>query len=247
MNLFFIEDTIFESIFTEWLPKHPKIRRNLLIVMCIMFTLSISIGFISEFYKVPKNIEIISVCFCIISAYTIIHIFISYSSNSCKNELNNVHTERNEIIKRISQETKKNGITDIILLNLNRLSEYYTINLTQAKNSYRYSIIGVCIGTLIFIYCIWSFIGNDNPNITVTIIGSIMGIITDFIAASYFYLYKKSIVQLNMYFKELIKIQDTMLAIELCNKIDTQSKEYNESINSIIMELLKRSSQNTKE
>lgn len=74
-----------------------------------------------------------------------------------------------------------------------------------------------------------------------------MGIITDFIAATYFYLYKKSIEQLNMYFKELIKIQDTMLAIELCNKIDTQSKEYNESINSIIMELLKRSSQNTKE
>lgn len=74
-----------------------------------------------------------------------------------------------------------------------------------------------------------------------------MGIITDFIAATYFYLYKKSIEQLNMYFKELIKIQDTMLAIELCNKIDVHSNEYNESIKSIIMELLKRSSQDFKE
>lgn len=242
-----IGEEIIESIFIEWLQKNPKKRRNILIILCILFILSIIGGITAHYQKYDESIEITCVILFIISGYTSLMILRSYKNSNQIEELINVRSERNEIIQRISQETKKNGITDIILLNLNRLSEYYTINLTQAKNSYRYSIIGVCIGTLIFIYCIWSFIGNDNPNITVTIIGSIMGIITDFIAASYFYLYKKSIVQLNMYFKELIKIQDTMLAIELCNKIDTQSKEYNESINSIIMELLKRSSQNTKE
>lgn len=242
-----IGEEIIESIFIEWLQKNPKKRRNILIILCILSILSIIGGITVHYQKYDESIEITCVILFIISGYTSLMILRSYKNSNQIEELINVRSERNEIIQRISQETKKNGITDIILLNLNRLSEYYTINLTQAKNSYRYSIIGVCIGTLIFIYCIWSFIGNDNPNITVTIIGSIMGIITDFIAASYFYLYKKSIVQLNMYFKELIKIQDTMLAIELCNKINAQSKEYNESINSIIMELLKRSSQNTKE
>lgn len=245
MSLITTTTILFESLFQEWLPRNPRIRRNLLIGMGIIFTLSISIGLISIFLSWPEIIEIICVVLGIISGYIIIHILVSYTGH--KDELDNVRLERDEIIQRITQEAHKNGITDIILLNLNRLSEYYTINLTQAKNSYRYSIISVCIGTLIFIYCIWSFIGNDNPNITVTIIGSIMGIITDFIAATYFYLYKKSIEQLNMYFKELIKIQDTMLAIELCNKIDVHSNEYNESIKSIIMELLKRSSQDLKE
>lgn len=238
---------IIESVFTEWLQRNPKKRKNILTVLCIFSILSIIVGFTSHYYNYNESIEITCAILFTISTYTSLIILKSYKNNNQIEELINVRSERDEIIQRISQETHKNGITDIILLNLNRLSEYYTINLAQAKNSYRYSIIGVCIGTLIFIYCIWSFIGNDNPNITVTIIGSIMGIITDFIAVSYFYLYKKSIVQLNMYFKELIKIQDTMLAIELCNKINAQSKEYNESINSIIMELLKRSSQNTKE
>lgn len=240
-------EEIIESIFIEWLQKNPGKRKTILIILCILFILSIPIGVVSHHYKAHESIEITCFIIFIISIYISTIILKSYKNNDSTKELNNVRTERDEIIQRISQETHKSGITDIILLNLNRLSEYYTINLTQAKTSYRYSIIGVCIGTLIFIYCVWSFINNDNPNMTVTIIGSLMGIITDFIAGSYFYLYQKSIVQLNMYFKELIKIQDTMLAIELCNKINAQSKEYNESINSIIMELLKRSSQNSKE
>ena len=242
-----IGEEIIEGIFIEWLQKNPKTRRNILIILCTLSIFSIILGFTSHYYKYDESIEITFFILFTISTYTSLVILKSYKKSNSIEELNNVRSERNEIIQRISQETHKNGITDIILLNLNRLSEYYTINLAQAKNSYRYSIIGVCIGTLIFIYCVWSFIGNDNANITVTIIGSIMGIITDFIAATYFYLYKKSIEQLNMYFKELIKIQDTMLAIELCNKIDTQSKEYNESIKSIVMELLKRNSRNPKE
>ena len=240
-------EEIIEGIFIEWLQKHPKTRKNILIYLCILSIFSIIGGITAHYYKFDESIKIACVILFIISVYTSLIILKSYKNSNQIEELINVRSERNEIIQRISQDTKKNGITDIILLNLNRLSEYYTINLTQAKNSYRYSIIGVCIGTLIFIYCIWSFIGNDNPNITVTIIGSIMGIITDFIAATYFYLYKKSIEQLNMYFKELIKIQDTMLAIELCNKIDVHSNEYNESIKSGSMELLKRSSQDFKE
>lgn len=188
-----IGDEIIESIFIEWLQKNPKKRRNILIVLCILSILSIIVGITAHYYKYDESIEITCTILLIIIGYTSLMILRSYKSSNQIEELINVRSERNEIIQRISQETKKNGITDIILLNLNRLSEYYTINLTQAKNSYRYSIIGVCIGTLIFIYCIWSFIGNDNPNITVTIIGSIMGIITDFIAASYFYLYKKAL------------------------------------------------------
>jgi hypothetical protein len=60
-------------------------------------------------------------------------------------------------------------------------------------------------------------------------IASAGGVLAEFIAGAYFYLYNRSLVQLNYFFDKLTSMQDTMLAIKLCENLPepnaTNSKE----------------------
>ena len=159
--------------------------------------------------------------------------------------LNKIDREREIIIERITKvddKKPKNKVTDTILLSLNRTQEYYTVNLSQAKSSYGWGISAVVFGFLIIIFCIWYVLQGNEANSAMVIISGISGVILEFIGGTFFYFYRKSISQLNLYFNVLMKIQDTMLAIELCDKISDDKAEYTKSINGIINVLMVRSS-----
>lgn len=50
-------------------------------------------------------------------------------------------------------------------------------------------------------------------------VAAIGGILAEFIAAAYFYLYNRSLSQLNYFFDKLTAMQDTKLAIKLCENL----------------------------
>ena len=89
---------------------------------------------------------------------------------------------------------------------------------------------------------IWLIYFTENPNYNLALITGISGILIEFIGASNILIYNKSIKQLNIYFKELIKIQDTMLAIELCEGIKGNDEKKLEIKEKIIISLMSRSS-----
>lgn len=146
--------------------------------------------------------------------------------------------ERDELTKKIEKDDKLD-IFHTIQLSLNQLNEYYTINKSQAKRSFQFSMFSIVIGLATIICGIW-FIYYGNKNVELSVIVTTSGTLLEFVGGAYFLMYKKSMTQVNFFFGQLIKIQDTMLAINLAKDIKQENKS-DDVTEKIIKSLLKRS------
>lgn len=164
---------------------------------------------------------------------------IKSTPTSTEKELARLENEKNELKNKIEA---KNSIEIFytIQLSLNQLNEYYTINKAQAKSSFRFSIFAIVIGLLTIVSGIWLFYLNESPNLSLTIMTGFAGMLLEFIGGAYFFMYKKSLEQVNFFFGQLIKIQDTMLSINLTKNIGNEDKQI-ELTEKIITSLLERS------
>lgn len=153
-------------------------------------------------------------------------------------ELKNLRAERIVITQKIETE-KELDIFHTIQLSLNQLNEYYTINKNQARSSFRFSIFSIVIGLITIIAGFWIHSLNI-ANIEISYLSIFSGLILEFIGGAYFFMYKKSLEQVNFFFGQLIKIQDTMLSINLADNIYNESKK-TEMHEKIIVSLLERS------
>jgi hypothetical protein len=79
-------------------------------------------------------------------------------------ELDRLRAEREEIKQRLASEQgarpdrgRADDIFGTIQLSLNQLTEYYTINKSQARNSFRFSVFAVVVGLATFISGVWLF------------------------------------------------------------------------------------------
>jgi hypothetical protein len=143
-------------------------------------------------------------------------------------ELEPIRQERAAIQKRIGQEQRAD-VLDTIQLSLNQLAEYYTISKGQARGSFLVSVVAMILGFVTLISGIWIlFVPNVDPAgiRTISTVSTIGGVLTQFVGASYFYLYNKTIAQMNYFYERLVKLQDTMLSIRLCDGIEEKSLQY---------------------
>jgi hypothetical protein len=148
--------------------------------------------------------------------------------------------ERHKIQKRLAEKPKPD-VLDTIQLSLNQLTEYYAINKSQARNSFSFSVFAVIVGLATLIGGIWFFYLTEKQNIQLATISGIAGVLIQFIGGAYFYLYRRSLDQLNYFFNQLVKMQDTMLSIRLCEQIVPKERQ-NELRETVILRLLERSS-----
>jgi hypothetical protein len=158
-------------------------------------------------------------------------------------ELESLHEERKRITERLA-ETPKPDILDTIQLSLNQLSEYYTINKSQARNSFTFSVFAIVVGLATLVGGIWIFYFRESPQLEMAAITSIAGVLSQFIGGAYFYLYRRSQEQLNFFFEQLVKMQDTMLSVKLCEQVQPPEKQV-DLREKIILTLLQRSSVTT--
>jgi hypothetical protein len=129
-------------------------------------------------------------------------------------------------------------VFDIAQLSLNQLAEYYTINKSQATKSFGFSIAAIVIGLVVLITGIWlAYTGQVNGGLAT--VSAVAGLLIQFIGAANFYIYNKSLVQLNRFYKSLVRTQDTMLAIQICEQI---AKPLQDSVKEkLVLRLLDRS------
>ncbi|ELY2011225.1 hypothetical protein VT569_10160 [Flavobacterium psychrophilum] len=159
-------------------------------------------------------------------------------TNAVDSQLENLRKERVEITHKMETDNKLD-IFHTIQLSLNQLNEYYTINKAQARSSFRFSIFSIVFGLITILVGVWlNYFGNKS--IELTFITGVSGVILEFIGGAYFFMYKKSLEQVNFFFGQLIKIQDTMLSINLANNISEEIKRV-EMHEKIIISLLERS------
>lgn len=162
-----------------------------------------------------------------------------FIQSSPDTELAPIREERQNINKRLEEKPK--DVTETIRLGLNQLTEYYVINKSQAKNSYTFSLFAIVLGLITIITGVGVFYLQSNQNLQLTAITGISGTLLEFIGGAYFFVYRKSIEQMNLYFNQLVKMQDTMLAVNLTKDIQNQEKQINLT-EKVITALLERSS-----
>jgi hypothetical protein len=128
----------------------------------------------------------------------------------------------------------KDDSFSIASFNMAKLDEYYMLNKSQAKLSFLVSVIAVSIG---FATLILSIKTRTEGNAKLTT--ALSGVFLQFIGGSFFYVYNKSLVQLNIFYEKLVQLQNTMLAVQLSSQLDaTDQSRVREQI---ILKLLQRS------
>ncbi len=130
-----------------------------------------------------------------------------------------------EEIKTIKLEFKdlieKDNDTDVIKLmshNLLELKEYYTINKQQARKSFWAALIMSVLGFLVFVVGIAAMIFYDKD---VYVYSMISGSLVEVIAGLFFYLYNRSMQQINIFFGSLLDTQRYLSSIQLVDKIES--------------------------
>jgi hypothetical protein len=100
-------------------------------------------------------------------------------------------------------------------LSMAKLDEYYVLNKSQAKWSFLASLFAVTAGFVVLIYAIQNASGSSVKIVA----GSVAGVLMQFIAAGFFYIYNKSLAQMVLFYTNLTRLQDTMLAVQLCAEV----------------------------
>jgi hypothetical protein len=120
--------------------------------------------------------------------------------------------------------TEEDYFNKLIAVNLKYMDDYYHLVQIQTSKSYQLTRFGAIVGFLVLLIGIglsyYTDIKSGNDNLLST--GGLTmasGIIIEFISAIFFYLYNKTIQQLNIYHDKLIAVQDTTLALKVAQSI----------------------------
>lgn len=153
-------------------------------------------------------------------------------------EVKEIKQEREKIIERIERE---DSVVDIIRLNLNQITEYYTINKNQARRSFSFSALVIFLGFITVVMAILLPFIREGQKLELSIISGVSGLILQFIGGANFVLYNRTVEQSNRFYKQLTRIQDTMLAVELCKQVKDPEKNL-QLMDKLITNLIERSS-----
>lgn len=128
--------------------------------------------------------------------------------------------EKNIRLRSTENEDQQLGenVLGLMKLNLSSINEYYTWSQKQAKSAFLWAT-GICIagcglcglGILIPVL-------KDNIDFKYSVIPVIGGVITDVISGTIFFVYRKSLTQLNYYHKALHEDQRFLSSVNLISK-----------------------------
>ncbi|MFS8049349.1 TRADD-N-associated membrane domain-containing protein [Rhizobium sp. BR 314] len=126
-----------------------------------------------------------------------------------------------------------------IKANLRQLIEYYIMNKSQARRSYTASLTAIVAGFGTIIGGTWWAFSSGRSDGTAYIV-PLAGVLLQFIGGGYFYLYNRSLIQLNFFFSRLAQMQDTLLAIHLAESLP-EGKERAKAVDRLIFIVAERS------
>ena len=110
----------------------------------------------------------------------------------------------------------------LIQINLKNMEKYYLLVRTQTEKSYRLTQAGAVIGFLVLVAgIILSFRQGLNQPATAITLAS--GVLIEFISTIFFYIYNRTVRQLNKYHEKLVRVQDTMLALKVAQIVKDET------------------------
>jgi len=107
----------------------------------------------------------------------------------------------------------------LVRINVDNLSEYYALVKVHTNNSFRASLGSGAVGFLLIVAGVLASFGGAERATSATL-AAVSGVITEFIAGVFFFLYNKTVRQLKDYHDSLLAVQNILLALKLVNESD---------------------------
>ena len=125
-------------------------------------------------------------------------------------------------LKRLT-EAASGDVKEIAASQIELLSRFYDLSLSQASRSFRWALVASIVGLLFFIAAIGFMVTQQGDVATISVIG---GAMVQFIAGVNFFLYGKTLSQLTLFQGRLEVTQRFLLANSLCESLDGKVKHY---------------------
>ncbi|WP_159800624.1 hypothetical protein [Flavobacterium sp. MK4S-17] len=154
---------------------------------------------------------------CFTYAYPMTILRMSTSNALRRIELELVKHGTEELQENISE----NFFTKLVQINFKYLDQYYLQTQEQADKSFRLASFASVAGLIIVIIgIIMMFFDKTSPAYVTT--GA--GVVSELIAAVFFYLYNKTILKMSQYHQKLVITQNISLALKITEDMDGDNK-----------------------
>ena len=118
--------------------------------------------------------------------------------------------------KNIQENMENDYIANSIQMSYKYLDQYYLQTREQAKNGFIATMwVGAFGAMLIAAGVILVFIDKVEPSY----VASIAGVITEFIAAIFFYLYNRTVASMSLYHNKLVIVQNVAIALKTADTL----------------------------
>jgi hypothetical protein len=132
-------------------------------------------------------------------------------------------------LQRLAETTdEQKFFSSLIEINLENIAGYYRLVREQTDKSYNLTRVAAGAGFFVLLVGIsMSFldVAPDTMRLTVA-----SGVLIEFISAVFFYLYNRTVQQLNDYHEKLVDVQNTMLALRVAQGIQKNKTLYNDTM-----------------
>ena len=120
------------------------------------------------------------------------------------------------------------------------LQEYFNRNLGQVSNIYRVSVVVMIIGFLLIVVGVLAgFVDNGKSLVfTPALIGVLAGIITEFIGATFLFMYRATVQQASEYLQTLERINRVGMATKILDTMSDDSKDLRDETKAALVKLL---------
>lgn len=207
----------------------------ILAFVCTLVTLYFIFGFGEDLYGNKKQMSIETIIVSLIVALIIGIISVLVMHCYCDYRINIYNSK---LIKFGIEDAKEDVDNDIyknlIKISYKYLDEYYLQTRQQAQKGFIVTVSVSIMGAIIIAIGIGAmFFGKTTPAYVTTA----SGVITEFIASVFFYLYNKTISSMSDYHNKLVLSQNVSIALKIAESISGESAE--KVKNHIVEELVK--------
>jgi len=123
----------------------------------------------------------------------------------------------------LKEKLEDNFFTKLVQINFKYIDQYYLQTQEQAEKSFRLAVFASVSGlTIIATGIIILYIRENAP--LAGYVTTSAGVLSQFIAAVFFYLYNQTILKMSQYHQKLVITQNISLALKITDELDKDSK-----------------------
>ena len=146
-------------------------------------------------------------------------------------------------INELQEKLEEDFFTKLVNINFRYIEKYYLQTQVQAEKSFRLASVAALIALVIIgVGISMMYVGKTTPAYVTTA----AGVISEFIAAVFFYLYNRTILKMGQYHQKLVLTQNVSLAMKIAEGLpDTEKAKAQsqlvEALSKDVNQLLSRS------